>query len=101
MPDPVLAGDPVAARLAEIRERNERPLGPDVGALPIVNDAVRRLMDTAADVPALLAAAEAALELHVQIPDSPVWCRECRHSFPCQTRRKVSAALLGEDSTDA
>lgn len=56
--------DKLTATLAEIRERSAQPLGPDVGALPVSNEAVRRLMASAADVPRLLAALEAVLALH-------------------------------------
>lgn len=55
--------DQVAAYLAEVRERTGRPLA-HVGALPISNDAVRGLMESAADVPRLLAAVEAVLFEH-------------------------------------
>ena len=51
------------------------------------------------DIPRLLNALEAVLELHIPIPDGPDWCRECGHSFPCWTRRAITAALAGEESS--
>jgi hypothetical protein len=56
--------DLVAAYLAGVRERSDRPIGPSAGALPISNDAVRGLMESAADVPRLAAALEAVLFEH-------------------------------------
>jgi hypothetical protein len=46
--------DRVGAYLDEVRERSERPLGPEAAALAISNDAARRLLESAADVPPLL-----------------------------------------------
>lgn len=60
--------DAVTTYLAEVRERSDRPLGPGVGALPISNEAVRHLMESAADVPHLLAAVEAVLKPHQRGP---------------------------------
>jgi hypothetical protein len=56
------AGD-AAAALGEVRARSERHLGPSAGALDIANDAVRHLMESAADVPRLLAIIDQVLEL--------------------------------------
>lgn len=61
MPDTTT--DPVAVYLAEVRERTEKPL-PYATSLPITHDSVRGLMETAGDVPRLLAALEAALGDH-------------------------------------
>jgi hypothetical protein len=54
----------LAAALAGIRDRSERPV-PGVSALPVSNPAVRSFMESAADVPRLLAAVEAMLGHHV------------------------------------
>lgn len=59
---PAEPGD-VAAYLAGVRERSERPL-PHVTSLPIGHDGVRALMESAADVPRLSAAVEAVLKPH-------------------------------------
>ena len=62
MPDP----DPLTAELAAIRERTGRPV-PDVTSLPISHRGVQALMAaaiSAADVPRLLAAVEAAAAFH-------------------------------------
>lgn len=50
------------------------------------------------DVPRLVAAVEAVLELHVPVSDDPGFCGECGHSFPCWTRRKIERELTGEES---
>jgi hypothetical protein len=57
--------DQVAAVLAAMRERSERAL-PRLGALPIANEAVRSLMESAGDVPRLLAAVTGGLAVHVR-----------------------------------
>lgn len=61
MPQP---DDKVTAALEEIRQRSERPLGPSAMALPISSPAVRGLLESAGDVPRLLAAVDAALKHH-------------------------------------
>jgi len=85
----------VADLLAAARERSERPLL-HAGALPISNDAVRCLMESAADVPCLLAAVEAA---HRPVSGRCAWCREAggqRMKWPCGEYQAISRALLGE-----
>jgi hypothetical protein len=58
-----MAEDRAAAYLAEVRERTERPVA-HVTSLPISHDGVRGLMESAGDVPRLLAAVEAVLAQH-------------------------------------
>jgi hypothetical protein len=55
---------PLSSALEEIRERSERPLGPTAMALPISSPAVQGLLESAADVPRLLAALDAVLKPH-------------------------------------
>lgn len=55
--------DPVATHLAQVRERSERPVA-HAGSLPITHPGVRGLMESAGDVPALVAALEAVLADH-------------------------------------
>lgn len=95
----------LAAELAAIHDRSERPV-PGVTALPISNPAVQAFMASAADVPPLLAAVEAALALHGREPsgDPAVtnhWCQDCSFAWPCRTYRAISAALTGKDADDA
>ena len=85
--------DEVTAYLEEVRERTERPL-PHVTSLPIGHDGVRVLMESAADVPRLLAAVEAARDLTRDIMgDLP---GECDVSV-WALREAISGALLGEE----
>ena len=45
----------------------------------------------------LLAVVEKVLDIHG--PTSAMsWCKACGTSYPCKTRREVTAALLGETS---
>jgi hypothetical protein len=45
----------------------------------------------------LLDVVEKVLDMHR--PTSAMsWCKECSASYPCNTRREITAALLGEDS---
>jgi hypothetical protein len=62
-----MADDELTAVLAGIRQRSERPLGPTAGALPISNDAVRGLLESAADVPPLFAIVDALLKDHCKV----------------------------------
>lgn len=55
--------DRVTAALNEIRQRSERPVA-RVGSLPITHPGVRGLMESAGDVPCLLAALDRVLALH-------------------------------------
>lgn len=57
------ADDRLAAALDEIRQRSERSLA-DPGSLPISHAGVRGLMESAADVPRLLAGYDALLKDH-------------------------------------
>lgn len=83
--------DRVAAEIAAIRQRSDAPLGPHAGSLPIGNEAVRRLMESAADVPRLLAAVEAALALHKPMPRT--WISPCEaHSIWCALEWSVVTA---------
>lgn len=59
-----MADDKVTAYLAEAEARNEQSLGPSVTALPVSVAAVRVLMESAADIPRLIAAVRAGLDLH-------------------------------------
>ena len=87
MPD-----DRLSAVLAEIRERSERPLGPSAMALPISSPAVQGLLESAADVPRLLAALDAVLRLHRphRIYD------ECEHEHTEDEVRAGTAVDAGE-----
>lgn len=105
MPD---TADPVAAYLAEVRERSEsRVLNP--GSLPITHPGVRGLLATAADVPYLLAALEAVLAAHRPTSGGDgkercAWCREYygeRSIWPCGEYLTIKAKLLGEAGGDS
>jgi hypothetical protein len=75
-----MADDRVTATLEEIRERTERPVA-SVTSLPITHPGVRGLMESAADVPSLLAAIDGVLAGHT---DCPVFigADECDHPEP-------------------
>ena len=96
-----------AATLEQIRERSDRPI-PHVGSLPISHDGVRSLMESAADVPCLLAAVGAVLKLHVPVGEMGVdelWCGECSVTerlvpWRCPTYLAISRALTGEEPSD-
>ena len=76
--------DDLASTLAEIRDDN-----------------IDSYADgSTSDLPRCLKALEAVLKLHVPIPDGPDWCRECGHSFPCWTRRAITAELTGKEAGD-
>ncbi len=86
----------VATYLAEARERSERPVS-HVTSLPVSHDGVRGLMESAADVPRLLAAVEAVLAIHHEEAGK---CARCRGAWPCGEYLEISAALLGEEKAD-
>ena len=46
----------------------------------------------------LLTGVVTALEIHR--PIRRYWCQECQTSYPCNTRREITAALLGETVDD-
>ena len=87
--------DRLDAELAAIRERWSKVAY--VGMKPEVMPEAGHQPEWLPDVPHLLAAVEAALALHVASTADPYWCKECGHSFPCWTRRKISAEALRED----
>ena len=80
-----MTDDPVAARLAEIRERQESGW-----------------RDVFGDAPALLAALESVLARHS--PDltehAPQPCKSDPFTWPCPTYRAIAAALPGRETTD-
>ena len=78
--------DPVTIRLAEIRERHQRG---DPGNVSLAIGSIQ-------DVSCLLAVTETALKIH----HGAYWCQECLTSYPCTTRREITAALLGETADD-
>jgi hypothetical protein len=79
--------------LIEIRERGYRN-----GA---TGAECARLSDAAdADIPCLLKAVEAALELHVPIVRRERWpptCKYDNHRWPCPEVEAITAALAGRD----
>jgi hypothetical protein len=90
--------DDLAAPLAEIEERAR--LAKAWGLLK-----PRVVAESALDVPRLLAALEAVLELHQRIPDQrgiadgpprPPICSGCRIAWPCQEYEAITAALTGK-----
>jgi|GEM_PF-6905502 len=100
-PDSPLADapdDPVASTLAEIRERYEW------GADRYVT--LGEVRNSAADVPRLLAAVEAALKVHQPVDrGTGAQCKGCATHvtftrWPCPTVRAIAAALAGEDGGD-
>ena len=98
-PDP----DPLAAELAAIRERTERPV-PNATSLPITHRGVRTLMESCADVPRLLAAVEAVLRDHeprTRIPPNRHYsiCRACSRIWPCATVQDITSKLLSKGET--
>lgn len=87
------APDQVAAYLTEVRER-----------IAAAEPVLRRGADWAAaksatDVPRLLAAVERLLKIHVT-DERALLCAGCADVWPCQDYRAISAALLGEETTD-
>ena len=46
----------------------------------------------------LLAAVTVTLDTHR--PIRAYWCQECQTSYPCKTRREITAVLLGETADD-
>lgn len=56
------------------------------------------------DVPRLVAALTAVLDLHIPIEDRTagsaplLWCQECTHGHPCETVRAITEALEGGSS---
>jgi hypothetical protein len=95
----------LTATLAGIRDRSERPV-PGVSALPVSNPAVRSFMESAADVPRLLAAVEAVLAVADQYDeefltrDYPInsVASECADRI----REAIGNALLqGSEATEA
>lgn len=98
MPDP----DPVATYLAQIRERmNQRLTIPVTPAM-----AMRGAIESARDIPRLLAAVDAVLAVHRRAPghdgrDRCAWCRTSRgvrEPWPCGEYQAISAELLGEEA---
>ena len=75
----------LTTELAAIKKRSEQPLYPDFGALSITNTAVRALLESAGDVPRLVAAVEAAWSLaaNAQV-----------------VRAAITRELTGKDGTD-
>jgi len=92
-----VAEDRVTAALDEIRERSNRPI-PRAGSLPISHDGVRTLMESAGDVPRLLAALAALLADHRS--NGRNLCAGCADVWPCRDYEIISAALLGEENSD-
>jgi hypothetical protein len=93
MPD-----DPLSSALGEIRERSERPLGPSAMALPISIPAVQGLLESAADVPRLLAALDAVLKAHRNADGRCAWCRNPdgqRQKWPCGEYLVITRELTG------
>lgn len=101
MPD-----DPLTAELAAIKGRSEQPLYPDFGALSITNAAVRGLLESAGDVPRLVAAVEVVRALHGPVRDNgQTICHDCVDAwgeparYPCSTVKVITAALLAGKGT--
>jgi hypothetical protein len=94
----------VTAALDGIRERYEVAADPGPDLHPARASSRRSASDqlALADVPRLLAVADAVLALHHSMPGSILVakCAECTYKWPCPTVEAVSAALLGEGSTD-
>ena len=95
--------DPASA-LQAIRDRAGivAKLGPPRPGGDLINAAHR----SAADVPRLLAAVEAALELHQGVtdgdyPESRPLCVECGEWSPCTTVAAITAALTGGEGGNA
>jgi hypothetical protein len=91
--------DPVAAYLAEVRERTdwvrkcEQSTASDA---PYTLSVARR--NSARDIRPLLAAVEAAVALHFRTEPWPgrYCCNGCGGHWPCPTYRAVAPALLGK-----
>ena|SRR5215469_4698074 len=103
-----MTDDRLSTALEEIRGRSERPLGPSAMALPITSPAVRGLLESAGDVPRLLAALDAALKLPDRwnapsalgasvLEEDRMWVRQgCAEDL----RATITRALLGEDDAN-
>ena len=100
-------GDPVAAYLAETRERVRqrdalvaRLAVAAVGAQEF-NTAQDRLAERTAP---LAAALGVALSSHPRLPEGGptggAWCPTCWRIWPCETYRAIRAELLGETGTE-
>jgi hypothetical protein len=87
--------DLLAAGLAAIRERSDRPL-PHPGGLPVSHPAVQALMESAADVPLLLAVVDAALAYHrpVQITRNRTGCLTEGGTWPCGHYEAMTRAMI-------
>jgi hypothetical protein len=84
--------DQLTAHLSGVRQRSERPLG---AALPISDDGVRCLMESAADVPLLLNAVEAVLARH-QRQERPVRSYDLDLRCPAHEWTKSAARSFSE-----
>ena len=68
---------------------------------------IKRLQDSAADVPRLLAAFEVALAHHPQSIEIGVTgeagphCARCRTAWPCPEAQAITSALTGQEAGDA
>jgi hypothetical protein len=105
--------DPLAAKIAAIRERfdvlarpgvidaTEMPDLPDLAFVRIGDEGIRALIECARDVPCLLAALVAALEAlarhqGVYAHAEGTVCAGCLEPVPCPDILRVTDALLGE-----
>jgi hypothetical protein len=86
-----MADDPVAAYLAGVRRRSRWRSNADEIAAPGAT-----AIDSARDIPPLLAAVGAVLALHRRDHRKVPLCESCDYRWPCPTAQAVSRALLGE-----
>lgn len=89
------------AQLADAAIEASATQVPEVAARP----AILARLASSFDVPALLAAVEAALKLHQGVtdgdyPESLPLCVECGEWSPCTTVAAITAALAGKEAGD-
>lgn len=87
----------LSAKLDAIDARYSRALDAKPGKGPIVK--VEALWDSACDVPDLLRALRAVLDLHREFTCSrgagQGFCAECDHPVPCPTRLAITTHIEG------
>ncbi len=88
--------DGTTAYLAEVRERWDTAHPATWHDYATALEHLASALRSAADVPRLLAAVEAARSHHRPTHHGVPWCSECGVRYPCPESRDITAALTGE-----